>query len=162
MLVKDAMTQPVETVSPDTSLMYVARRMKDSQIGCVPVTENGSLLGIVTDRDIACRGVAISDNLAEFKARDVMTSTVFTCDDGADLSDAVRMMVDKKVFHAPVVDRRKSLVGMLALPDVALKAPAQVSQALRPLMARDAAQHQPESTTGAAATRQAAKPRRGR
>src|SRR5579883_771308 len=105
MLVKEAMTKSVETVSPDTSLLFVARRMKDAEIGCLPVTENGSLLGIITDRDIACRGVAISDNLADFKARDVMTSTVFTCADDAELSDALQTMVDNKVFHAPVVDR---------------------------------------------------------
>ena len=161
MLVKDAMTQPVETVSPDTSLLFVARRMKDAEIGCLPVTENGSVLGIITDRDIACRGVAISDNLADFKARDVMTSTVFTCGDGADLPEALRTMIDKRVFHAPVVDRHKSLVGMLALPDIALKAPAQLSEALRPLMARDAERRQPEAKAEPARSHRVAKPHRG-
>jgi len=160
MLVKEAMTKPVETVSPDTSLLFVARRMKDAEIGCLPVTENGSLLGIITDRDIACRGVAISDNLADFKARDVMTSTVFTCAEGVELSEAVRTMVDRKVFHAPVIDRNKSVVGMLALPDIALKAPAQLSQALRPLMARDAERRQPEAKAASTGPRRAAKSHR--
>lgn len=161
MLVKDAMAQPVETVSPDTSLLFVARRMKDADVGCLPVAEGGHLLGIVTDRDITCRGVAMSDNLGDFKARDVMTSTVLTCVDSDDLSEAVRTMVDKKVFHVPVIDRDKSVVGMLALPDIALKAPAQLSQALKPLMARDAARRRAEGS-GSPVMHRAAKRHRGR
>lgn len=159
MFVKDAMTRPVETVTPDTSLLFVARRMKDNEIGCVPVAEEGSLVGVITDRDIACRGVATSDSLGDFKARDVMTRTVFSCQESANLSDAVRIMMDREVFHLPVVDRRKSLVGMLALSDIALKAPSQMSTILRTLAGRDAARKAPEKSRRKAAGTKAKKRR---
>jgi CBS domain-containing protein len=57
-LVKDVMKREVATVGPDASLGSVARAMRDHDVGCLPVLENGRLIGMITDRDIVVRGVA--------------------------------------------------------------------------------------------------------
>lgn len=148
MHVRDIMTQPIETVDPEASLLVVARQMKDKGIGCVPVAEDGTLVGIITDRDIVCRGAAVSDNLSDFKARDLMTRTVFFCTEAQDLSDAARVMMEQKVYHLPVADSGKHLVGMLALGDIALSEPTLLREAIKSLVARDAAKHHPEAPAG--------------
>ena len=148
MYVREIMTRPVETVEPETSLLFVARQMKDKGIGCVPVADNGILVGIVTDRDIVCRGVAASGDLSELRARDVMTTTVFFCSEGEQLSEAVRVMIAQRIYHLPVADRGKHLVGMLALGDIALREPTFLGQAVKPLVARDAGKLHPETPSG--------------
>jgi CBS-domain-containing membrane protein len=141
MLVKDAMTRHAESVEPDVSLTYVARQLKEQDIACLPVYENGKLIGMITDRDIVCRGVAVTDNLMDMKARDVMTvGTCFVTED-QDLEDAVRLMGDKEIYHLPVLDRQNRLTGMLALADLALKGSQEFLGIMNALVARDATRH---------------------
>ena len=58
MLTREAMTAHAEWIAPDLSLTETAVRMRDNNIGCLPVGENDRLIGMVTDRDIVCRAVA--------------------------------------------------------------------------------------------------------
>ena len=58
MLVREAMTTQAEWITPDISLTEVACKMRDQNIGCLPVGENDRLIGMITDRDLACRAVA--------------------------------------------------------------------------------------------------------
>ena len=74
---------------------------------------------MVTDRDIACRGVANGQDLAKLTARDVMSKGIFYCSDGEDLEDALRIMEQKQVRRLPVIDDRKRMVGMLSIGDIA-------------------------------------------
>jgi CBS domain-containing protein len=138
MLVKDVMARDAETVSPETAVLFVARRMKDKAIGCLPVCDEGRIVGLVTDRDIVCRGVARSDDLTELKARDVMTPGALRCFDDEELEAAVRLMAKKRIHHLPVIDRKDRVVGMLAIADVALKGSPELMGVINALAARDA------------------------
>jgi len=119
MKVKDAMHKGVEWVGPDTPVSEVAKRMRDKDIGAIPVGENDRLVGMVTDRDIACRAVANGKDLSKTSARDVMTKGIVYCRDSEELDDALRIMEQRKLRRLPVINDRKRMVGMLSLGDVA-------------------------------------------
>ena len=123
MKVKDAMHKKAEWVSPDTSVGDIAKKMRDLDVGSIPVGENDRLIGMVTDRDIACRAVANGTDCSKLKARDVMTKGIVFCRDSEDLSDALRIMEDKKIRRLPVIDDNKRMVGMLSVGDVARASP---------------------------------------
>lgn len=123
MKVKDAMHQGAEWVSPDTSLTEVARKMKELDVGSIPVGENDRLVGMVTDRDIACRAVANGRDCNEVTAGEVMTDGIIFCRDTEELDDATRIMEQKQIRRLPVINEQKRLVGMLSLGDVSQAAP---------------------------------------
>src|SRR5262245_47727815 len=127
MKVKDVMHQGAEWVAPQTPLLEVARKMRDLDIGSVPIGENGRLIGMVTDRDIACRGVANGRDIAKLTARDVMSKGILYCRDSEQLEDALRIMEQKQVRRLPVINDRKRMVGMLSLGDIADAAPHELS-----------------------------------
>ena len=123
MHVSEIMSDKVEWVSPDLSLRAAAQKMRDQDIGCLPVGENDRLVGMVTDRDITCRAVADGQPLARTKVRDVMSKGIVYCFDDQDISEAARMMEQKQIHRLPVLNRQKRMVGLLSLGDVALHAP---------------------------------------
>jgi CBS domain-containing protein len=141
MFVKEAMTSHAEWVSPDLTLTEVARRMRDNRIGCLPVGDKEHLVGMITDRDIACRAVANGSDPAKTKARDVMTKGITSCFDDQTLEDAVHMMEEKGIHHLPVLSRSKKIVGILALGDIALKAAPSLAGEISKLVSRDASSH---------------------
>lgn len=118
MKVKDAMHEGVEWVEPGTSISKIAALMKKHDVGAIPVGENDRLIGMVTDRDIACRGLANSKDPAKLTARDVMTKGIVYCNEGEELADAVRIMEQKKIRRLPVINDDKRMVGILSLGDV--------------------------------------------
>ncbi len=122
MKVSEAMHKGVTWAAPDTSVAELAHMMCSHDVGAIPIGENDRLVGIVTDRDIVCRGVADRRDLSALKARDVMTLGVAWCRDDQDLSDAARLMEDRKVRRLPVIDSHKRMVGMLALGDISGRA----------------------------------------
>ncbi len=120
MIVKDLMSKNVAAVSPDTSLEEVARRMKEMNIGSVPVCESGKVVGIVTDRDIVIRELAQGKNPVTSKVRDVMSSGVSTASPDMDVHDAAQIMSERQIRRLPVIENDK-LVGMLAIGDMAVR-----------------------------------------
>ncbi len=118
MKVKDAMHKGVEWVEPTTPVAKVAAMMKKHDIGAIPVGENDRLIGMVTDRDIVCRGAANSKDFSALTARDVMSKGIIWCKASEDLDDAVRVMEQKKVRRLPVLNDDKRMVGMLSLGDI--------------------------------------------
>jgi CBS domain-containing protein len=127
MKVKDAMHKGAEWVAPQTPIADVARKMRDLDIGAIPVGENDRLVGMVTDRDIACRAVANGASLGKLTARDVMSKGILYCRDTEDLEDAMRIMEQKQVRRLPVINDQKRMVGMLSLGDIADAAPHELS-----------------------------------
>jgi CBS domain-containing protein len=127
MKVREAMHQGAQWVSPDTSIRELARLMREHDIGSVPIGENDRLVGMVTDRDIVCRGVAAGKNLDNLKARDVMSEGIFYCREDADLQEAVRIMEEKQIRRLPVIDQNKRMVGILALGDISNAGPRNLS-----------------------------------
>jgi CBS domain-containing protein len=118
MKVKDVMHRGVTWVEPGTSIREVARMMRDSDIGSVPVGENDRLVGIVTDRDIICRGVAADGDISMLTANDVMSKPIIYCGADDELDSAIRIMEKNRIRRLPVVDKDKRLTGMLALGDI--------------------------------------------
>ncbi len=127
MKVKDIMHSKVTWVGPDETLSRIATKMRDDDIGAIPVGENDRLIGMVTDRDITCRAVAESGDMKKLKARDVMTKNVVWCHDTDDIAEAAHLMESKKIRRLPVIDRNKRMVGMLSLGDFAGRAPKSLS-----------------------------------
>ena len=124
MKVKDAMHKGVEWVSPEASVVEVAKLMCGYDIGAIPVGENDQLIGMVTDRDIVCRGLAGNNFDAScLTARNVMTPGIHCCREDDDLAKAVRHMEKLKIRRLPVVNNSKRMVGILSLGDVSHSAP---------------------------------------
>src|SRR5437868_7368074 len=121
MKVKEAMTQDVCVANPDETVQQAARMMASLDAGALPVGDHDRLVGMITDRDIAIRGVAEGKGPTT-KVRDVMTTEIKYCFDDEDLEDVARNMGDIQVRRLPVVDRSKRLIGMLSLADIAVAA----------------------------------------
>jgi len=124
MKVKDAMHKGVDWVSPDTPITEIAKLMREHDIGSIPIGENDRLVGMVTDRDIVCKGLAQDGfDAGSAMARDVMTPGVHCCREDDDLAKAVRHMETLKVRRLPVINKSKRMVGILSLGDVGRSAP---------------------------------------
>lgn len=122
---QDIMTRNPSCVTPETPAREAARLMKDEDVGVVPVVEgNGSrtLVGIVTDRDLAVRIVADGQS-ADTPVRSIMTADrLATGRSDADVDDVMERMAAEKVRRIPIVDERGDLVGIVSQADVARKA----------------------------------------
>ena len=124
MKVKDAMHRGVDWVSPDTPVTELAKLMCDHDVGAIPIGENDRLVGMVTDRDIVCKGLAHDTfDARRATARDVMTAEIHCCREDDDLAKAVRHMEELKVRRLPVINKYKRMIGILSLGDVSNSAP---------------------------------------
>jgi CBS domain-containing protein len=127
MKVKEIMHEGVECVAPDTPVELVARKMLDEDIGAIPVRRDGRLIGIITDRDIALRAVAGGRDPYKLTAGDIMTSSVTSCRDDAEVDDALQLMETRHIRRLPVLNESDSLVGMLSVGDVTGAMPRDVT-----------------------------------
>jgi len=123
MQAKDVMTRGVECISPDATLQDAARKMRDLDVGPLPVCENDRLVGILTDRDIVVRGVAEGRDPQDSRVRDVMTRGIDYCFDDDDVAEAAWHMEAKQIRRLAVLDHNKRLVGIVSLGDLAVKSP---------------------------------------
>ena len=112
------MTRGVYIANPEQTIQQAAIAMAGIDAGALPVANNDRLIGMITDRDIAVRGVA-GGKSPNTPVRDVMTTDVY-CFDDQDIEEVTLNMGDIKVRRLPVVDRDKRLVGILSLGDVAV------------------------------------------
>ena len=126
MKVHEAMTDDVCLVDPDRSIREAAQMMADQDIGALPVGENDRLVGMVTDRDIAVRAVALGLG-PDTKIRQVMSPEVKYCFDDEELDDAAHNMGEIKVRRLPVLNRDKRLVGIISFGDVAQREQAKTT-----------------------------------
>jgi CBS domain-containing protein len=118
MKVKGIMHKSVQWVSPDTPVTTLAKKMKQYDIGAIPVGENDRLIGMVTDRDIAVRGVANGKDISKLAARDIMTKGVTWCRASDRAKDAAHLMEAKGIRRLPVINKKKRMVGILSLGDI--------------------------------------------
>ena len=117
---REIMTKNVRTVTRDMLVREVAAIMRDGDMGAVPVTDDGKLIGIVTDRDIVVRCIADGRD-ADTSVSDAMTTELFTVSPDDFVFEAIRLMGDKQVRRVPVVDDNGKLAGIIAMADVALE-----------------------------------------
>lgn len=118
MKVQEIMHKGVQWVSPDTTVAILAKKMKQYDVGALPVGENDRLIGMVTDRDIAVRAVANGRDISKLTARDIMTKGIIWCRASDSANEAARLMESKHVRRLPVMDDNKRMVGMLSLGDI--------------------------------------------
>jgi CBS domain-containing protein len=118
MRVSEAMTREVRVANPTQSIRDVAKIMAEIDAGAMPVGENDRLVGMITDRDIAIRAVALGKG-PDTPVRDVMSQDIKYCYEDEDLEHVAENMGDLQVRRLPVVNREKRLVGIVALGDIA-------------------------------------------
>ena len=118
MKVGNMMSRSPRSVSPTESIAGVAALMADADVGALPVVDDGSIVGIVTDRDLAIRGLAagLHGGAPVFRA---MTRNVATCGPDDELADVLAGMAEQQVRRMPVCSADGELVGMVALGDAA-------------------------------------------
>lgn len=119
MKVRDAMHEGVTWVGPEAAISDLARKMRDENIGSIPVGENDRLIGMVTDRDIAIKALADGKDVSAMTARDVMSGPILYCRAEEDIEDAARLMETYQVRRLPVIDENKRMIGMLSVGDIA-------------------------------------------
>ena len=118
MKVSEVMTTGVETVRPDQQARDAARFMVQADTGSIPVTEGERLIGIITARDIAVRGVALGYG-PETPVSELMTSGVVSAHADDPIEEAARKMGEAQVRRLPVIDDDARLVGVVSLGDLA-------------------------------------------
>jgi CBS domain-containing protein len=121
MKISEVMSRNVAVTSPDATLKEAAELMRDRKIGFMPVMRNGSVVGVVTDRDIVVRSICDGLDPGITKVRDVMTRSSFQCYEDQVLTDAARLFSFNRVRRLLVFNRDKKLVGLLSLDDLAAK-----------------------------------------
>lgn len=129
--VSDIMTTDVCVIQPQETLRTAAQRMKELDIGALPVCDGERLLGMLTDRDLTIRGVADGLNPEEACVSDVMSPNVEYATADQDSEEIMRLMGDKQIRRLPVVDTDKKLVGIVSLADLATRQPGHIDQAVR-------------------------------
>src|SRR5204863_1961035 len=119
MRVSEAMTREVRVASPGQSIRDVAKIMAEIDAGSMPVGDNDRLVGMITDRDIAIRAVALGKG-PETPVREVMSSDqVLYCYEDEELDHVAKNMSQQQVRRLPVVNREKRLVGIVSLGNLA-------------------------------------------
>jgi CBS domain-containing protein len=120
MKVKEVMTKLVEFVRPETTVQEAAGKMKDLNVGPIPVCEGDKVLGILTDRDIVLRAVAEGRDARTTRVQDVMTRDVVCCAEDDDVKEVAQLMKDHQIRRVVVVDASKRLAGIVSLGDIAV------------------------------------------
>lgn len=119
--VKEVMTPNVQVILPDWLVHHAALKMKEMDVGALPVSDGDRLIGFVTDRDITVRMAAAGHDPCKTRVYEVMSSPVIYCYEDQDVEDAARIMEVQKVRRLIVLDRHKRLVGIVSVGDIAAK-----------------------------------------
>jgi CBS domain-containing protein len=121
MKAQELMTQNPACCTPDDSIDRAAQLMADNDCGCLPVVtgrNDSRVVGVVTDRDIALRGVAKGKG-PDTQVRHVMTVDPFCCSPDADIKDVESVMAERQVRRVVVVDAGRCCIGVIAQADLA-------------------------------------------
>jgi CBS domain-containing protein len=130
--VKDVMVTDVVTVGANVNVRRAVRVMNDFEIGCLIVVENGSVVGILTERDVLKRVVDEGRKPEETLVKDVMSKPLITISSEASLENAIELMFKHKIKKLPVVENGK-LVGLVTFTDLVRAEPTLI-QTIRRLM----------------------------
>ena len=121
-LVRDVMSKNVRVVRPDTLVKEVVATMNKFDIGSIVVVQSDRPVGIITERDILKRIVEPCLPPETLRAREVMSSPVFTISDTASIDEAAKIMARKRIKKLLVMDNER-LVGMLTFTDIVSQVP---------------------------------------
>ncbi|MBA4150495.1 MAG: CBS domain-containing protein [Verrucomicrobia bacterium] len=121
MKISDILTKDPQVTSPDATICEAARKMKEHDIGMLPVCDGERLVGSLTDRDLAIRAIAEGCDPFNTKVRDVMTPKVYYCFEDSDVEDAAVIMENEQVRRLPVLNSQKRLIGIISIGDLAVR-----------------------------------------
>ena len=117
--IRDVMTPNPECVSEKDSIRDVARIMKNSDTGVVPVVDGKKIIGLITDRDIVVRGLAEGKDLENVRVNELMTKSVRSVREDASVNEALELMNSAEIRRVAVVNNNDELVGIVSLGDIA-------------------------------------------
>jgi CBS domain-containing protein len=117
MKVSEVMTRDVQTIRPDQRVQEAASFMLSADAGSIPVTEGDRLIGMITDRDIAVRGIAKGYG-PDTPVRELMTDEIICVREDEDVDDVASKMSEAQVRRLPVIDDQERLCGIVSLGDL--------------------------------------------
>jgi CBS domain-containing protein len=121
MQIREIMTQRPDIVNATATVIEAAAKMRELDVGSLPVCDGDRLQGLLTDRDIAVRLVAAGLNPSKTQVREIMTPDVTYCFDDQTLEEAAALMETHQIRRLPILSRDKCLIGMLSLGDLAVR-----------------------------------------
>lgn len=121
MRVSEIMTPNFEMIDSTSSLIDAARKMKEFNVGFLPVQEGNNLIGVITDRDIVIRALAQDRDPGSTQVKDIISSDVVYCFEDDSVEDAVRLMEDNQVRRLIVCRSDRTPVGIVSLGDLAVR-----------------------------------------
>lgn len=117
--IKEIMTTDVRTVSANDSISEAANIMKQIDVGAIPVLDNNVLVGIITDRDLVLRGLAVGKGSQE-RVSTIMTKNITTASPDMDVHKVADIMASKQIRRLPIVENNQ-LVGIVSIGDMAVE-----------------------------------------
>ena len=119
MRARDIMTREPECCRPDQTARDAAQVMRDRDCGCVPIVDDaGSVIGIVTDRDLAIRAIALGKD-SNTSLKELMTPEAASCGPDDDLRDVEQKMAELQIRRIPIVDTSGRCLGIISQADIA-------------------------------------------
>ncbi len=116
-MIREVMTRDVEVINPNDTLRDAAEKMRSLNVGAIPVCDGQRVLGMLTDRDIVVRAIALGRDANSTQVADAMSSGIAYCFDDEDADSVLDKMRDKQIRRFIVVDHNKKLVGIVAIGD---------------------------------------------
>ncbi|CDI48407.1 CBS domain-containing protein [Clostridium tetani] len=117
MKINNIMTKDIVALQVEDTVEHAAQLMKEHGVGSLPICNEGKVIGIITDRDIALRSVARGESIQNQTVRNIMTSNPITVSPNISATEAAEIMSKKQIRRLPVVEN-KNLVGMVSLGDI--------------------------------------------
>ncbi|MEW5895931.1 MAG: CBS domain-containing protein [Candidatus Omnitrophota bacterium] len=127
MKINEIMTKGVEVISSDATIKQAADRMRVLNVGALPVRSNGTLIGILTDRDITVRAIAEGRNPESTPVNEIMSREIQWCYDDQDVQEASRLMKEKQIRRLLIKDRNEQISGIVSLGDISTHAPSELT-----------------------------------
>ncbi len=121
MKLSEIMTSDVEVIHPDDTLQTAAQKMRDRDIGFLPVCDGDRLIGVLSDRDVIVRALAEGLDSKTMLGRDLVTAPAIYCFDDQSVDEAAKLMHDNQIRRLVVLRRDdKRMVGVVSLGDLAI------------------------------------------
>ena len=141
MKISDVMTREVQTVRPDQPVQDAANFMLSADAGSIPVTEGDRLIGMITDRDIAVRGIAKGYG-PDTLVRELMTDDLIVVRVDDDIEEAATKMSEAQVRRLPVIDDDERLCGIVSLGDLSRETDSETASQALEGVSQPGGQHQ--------------------
>jgi CBS domain-containing protein len=119
--VRDVMVPDVETIDASATLMQAAQRMRDANVGVLPIVEGGRIRGVITDRDLVVRGMARGVDPASTRVIECATKETVSAHPDWTVDEAMATMAGHQIGRLPVIDDSGRVTGIVTLSSLALR-----------------------------------------